>query len=49
MAPLKKLHPELVLELLHLPAHRRLRQEQFLARLGEGEVACGRLESHQEI
>ena len=49
MAPLEELHAELVLQLLDLPAHRRLGQEELLARLGEGQVARRRLEPHEQI
>ena len=49
MAPMEELDAELVFELLHLAAHRRLREEQFLTGLGEGQVARRGLESHEEI
>ena len=47
--PLEERHPELVLEVLDLPAHRRLGEEKFLPRLGEGEVPGGRLEALEQI
>jgi hypothetical protein len=49
VAALEQLHPELLLQLLDLAAHRRLGEEQFLARLGEGQVARGGLESDQQV
>ena len=49
MPPLEQRHAELVLELLDLAAHRRLREVELLARLGEGEVARGRFEPDQEV
>jgi hypothetical protein len=49
VAALEERHPELVLELLDLAAHRRLGEIELLARLGEGQVARRRLEADQQV
>ena len=49
MAPMKQRHAELVLELLDLPAHRRLREEKFLSGLGERQMARRGLETGEQI
>src|SRR3954471_5859473 len=46
---LEERHAELVLELLHLPAHRRLSEEKLLGGLGEGQMARRRLEAAQQV
>jgi hypothetical protein len=49
VAALEQLHAELLLELLDLAAHRRLREEELLARLGERQVPRRRLEPHEQV
>jgi hypothetical protein len=48
-AALEKPHAELRLERLHLPADRRLGEEELFPRLGEGQVPRGGLEALQEV
>src|SRR6267378_6461844 len=48
MAPMEERHAELLFELLDRPADRRLREEKFLTRLGEGQVPCRRLEAGEQ-
>ena len=49
MASLEKRHAELVLELLDLPAHRRLGEVELVARLGERQVARRGLEADEQV
>src|SRR5215831_12766417 len=48
-AAVEELRPELLLERLHLPADRRLGEEELLARLGEGQMPRGGLEPLEEV
>ncbi|MNC94863.1 hypothetical protein D3C83_118350 [compost metagenome] len=49
MPALEERHAELLLQVLDLPAHRRLREVELLARPGEGQVPRRRLEPHQQV
>jgi len=49
MAAVKQGDAELVFQLLDLPAHRGLGEEQLLARLGERQVPGGGLEALQQV
>src|SRR4029450_12963130 len=49
MPALEQRHAERLLERLHLPRERRLREEQLLRRARERQKPAGRLEALQEI
>lgn len=49
IAPAKQLQSEKVLQRLDLVAHRGLGHEQLFRRLGETQVASGRIEHAQRI
>src|SRR3954467_4433118 len=49
MPAMKQRHAQLVFELLDLAAHRRLREKELVAGLGEREMARRRLEAGEEV